>query len=76
MHKAARRIVELPDWRIQRAWNGYYSQSKSAEIFLHSPDPRIHLVTGIGGKGMTTACGFARRHVERLGLSRLRPQRA
>ena len=71
----ARRILDLPDWRIRRAWNGYYAQSKSAEIFQHSPDPRIHLVTGIGGKGMTTACGFARRHVEQLGLGR-RPPRA
>jgi len=64
----ARRILDLPDWRIQRAWNGYYSQSKSAEIFQYSPDPRIHIVTGIGGKGMTTACGFAHHHVEQLGL--------
>ena len=64
----ARRILDLPDWRIQRAWNGYYSQSKSAEIFQFSPDPRIHIVTGIGGKGMTTACGFAHHHVEQLDL--------
>ncbi len=72
----ARRILDLPDWRIQRVWNGYYAQSKSQEIFQHSPDPRIHIVTGIGGKGMTTACGFAQHHVERLGLSRLPPSAA
>lgn len=66
MLREARRIVELPDWRIQRTWNGYYTQSKSQEIFQHSPDPRIHLVTGIGGKGMTSACGFAQHHVGQL----------
>ena len=66
----ARRILDLPDWRIQRTWNGYYSQSKSREIFQHSPDPRIHIVTGIGGKGMTTACGFAHHHIEALDLRR------
>ncbi len=66
----ARRILDLPDWRIQRTWNGYYSQSKSREIFQHSPDPRIHIITGIGGKGMTTACGFAQQNVARLELSR------
>ena len=66
----ARRILDLPDWRIQRTWNGYYSQSKSREIFQYSPDPRIHIVTGIGGKGMTTACGFAHHHIEVLDLRR------
>ena len=70
MLREARRIVDLPDWRMRRAWNGYYAQSKSSEIFQHSPDPRVHIVTGIGGKGMTTACGFAQQHVEKLGLSR------
>lgn len=62
----ARRILDLPDWRIQRTWNGYYTQSKSQEVFQRSPDPRIHLVTGIGGKGMTTACGYAYQHVAQL----------
>ena len=66
----AQRILDLPDWRIQRVWNGFYAQSKSGEIFQHSPDPRIHIVTGIGGKGMTTAAGFARQHIAQLGLSR------
>ena len=70
MLSEARRILDLPDWRIQRTWNGYYSQSKSGEIFQHSPDPRIHIVTGIGGKGMTTACGFAHHHVETMDLRR------
>ena len=68
MLTAARRIVDLPNWRMQRAWNGYYTQSKSAEVFQHSPDPRIHIVTGIGGKGMTSACGFAQHSVAHLGL--------
>lgn len=64
--REAQRILDLPDWRVQRTWNGYYCQSKSAEIFQHSPDPRIHIVTGIGGKGMTTAGGFARQRVASL----------
>jgi FAD dependent oxidoreductase TIGR03364 len=67
----ARRILDLPDWRMQRAWNGYYTQSKSQEIFQYSPDPRIHIITGIGGKGMTTACGFAQHNVTQLDLGRL-----
>ena len=68
--REAQRILDLPVWRIQRTWNGYYAQSKSGEIFEHSPDPRIHVVTGIGGKGMTTACGFAQHNVNRLDFRR------
>ncbi len=63
----AQQILNLPDWRIRRSWNGYYSQSKSAEIYEHVLDRKIHIVTGIGGKGMTTAAGFAQHHVQRLG---------
>ncbi len=62
----ARRILDLPDWRMQRTWNGFYTQSKSAEIFQHAPHPRVRILTGIGGKGMTTAAGFAERHVAEL----------
>ncbi|PSR55852.1 TIGR03364 family FAD-dependent oxidoreductase [Adhaeribacter arboris] len=65
--REAQQILHLPDWRIKRTWNGYYSQSKSAEIFEHVIDQKIHIVTGIGGKGMTTAAGFAQHHVQRLG---------
>ncbi|MES2732118.1 MAG: TIGR03364 family FAD-dependent oxidoreductase [Bacteroidota bacterium] len=66
----AKRVLNLPDWRIARSWNGFYAQSKSREIFEHTIDGKIHIVTGIGGKGMTTACGFAQQNVEKLGLSR------
>lgn len=65
--REAQQILHLPDWRIKRTWNGYYSQSKSAEIFEHVIDQKIHIVTGIGGKGMTTAAGFAQHHLQRLG---------
>ncbi len=65
----AQRILDLPDWRIQRTWNGYYTQSKSGEVFQCSPDPRIHIITGIGGKGMTSAGGFAAHNMGRLLLS-------
>jgi D-hydroxyproline dehydrogenase subunit beta len=67
----AKRILHLPDWRIARAWNGFYSLSKSREIFERTIDDKIHLITGIGGKGMTTACGFAKQNVEKLGLERV-----
>jgi len=62
----ARQIVDLPSWAIRRHWNGFYSQSRSSEIFQKTVDNRIHIVTGIGGKGMTTSCGFSKSNIERL----------
>ncbi len=62
----AKRILDLPSWKIRRTWNGYYSQSKSAEVYQHHSDQKIHIVTGIGGKGMTTSCGFAEKNIREL----------
>lgn len=67
MLREAKQILNLPDWRIRRSWNGYYAQSQSAEIFEYVIDDKIHIVTGIGGKGMTTAAGFASQHLQKLG---------
>jgi hypothetical protein len=36
------------------------------EIYTETIDGVIHIVTGIGGKGMTTGPGFAREHVDAL----------
>lgn len=67
MLQQAQQIIQLPDWRIRRSWNGYYAHSKSAGLFEHVLDGKIHIVTGIGGKGMTTAAGYASQHLQRLG---------
>lgn len=55
----AKRIMNLPDWSIQRYWNGYYAQTKGADLFHHHVDEHIQIVTGIGGKGMTSGLGLA-----------------
>jgi len=55
----AKRIVNLPDWRIQKSWNGYYAQVKNGDLFHHHIDENIQIVTGIGGKGMTSGLGLA-----------------
>jgi FAD dependent oxidoreductase TIGR03364 len=53
----ARRIVNFP-LVVRKAWAGFYSQTK-AEIFEHDVDSNIRIVTGIGGKGMTSSAGYA-----------------
>jgi D-hydroxyproline dehydrogenase subunit beta len=58
----ARRIVTFPLNHIRRRWAGIYSQTAD-EIFVHDIDAHIRIVTGIGGKGMTSGAGFAEAHL-------------
>jgi len=60
----AAKIFDLEDWTLQKEWLGFYSQSKREAVFRHTVDRHIHIVTGIGGKGMTTSAGFARESLQ------------
>lgn len=62
----ARKIYHLDDWSIQRSWYGIYSQCKTRDIFRYNPSPNVHIVTGIGGKGMTASPGFAEANLRTL----------
>ena len=53
----ARRIVKFL-LTIRKTWAGFYSQTPN-EIFEHDIDRYIRIVTGIGGKGMSSGAGFA-----------------
>ncbi|GAB3326857.1 TIGR03364 family FAD-dependent oxidoreductase [Larkinella ripae] len=60
----AQRIVTFPIDRIQRTWAGFYAQTPD-EIFEADQD-NIHIVTGIGGKGMTSSAGFSEEKMGRF----------
>jgi FAD dependent oxidoreductase TIGR03364 len=62
MMDEALKIFDLQDSRIRETWMGTYAQCKNADIFKHGIDNRIHLLTGIGGKGMTAGAGYAAAH--------------
>tara|TARA_R110002167_G_scaffold25714_9_gene89005 strand:+ start:4182 stop:5342 length:1161 start_codon:yes stop_codon:yes gene_type:complete len=62
----AKKIFDLPTYEIQNRWSGLYSQSKNADIFQTTIDRNIHIVTGIGGKGMTASAGFAKKNIETI----------
>ncbi|HET8840465.1 MAG TPA: TIGR03364 family FAD-dependent oxidoreductase [Ktedonobacteraceae bacterium] len=62
----ARLMLALPDWRIQHMWNGFYVRNPSGEIYTETLDGVIHIVTGIAGKGMSTAPGFAQHHIKQI----------
>lgn len=59
----AARIFDLQNWKIRETWTGTYSQCRNSDIFRHTIDGRIHLLTGIGGKGMTGSAGYAATHL-------------
>jgi FAD dependent oxidoreductase TIGR03364 len=64
----ARRIVSFPI-QIKKSWAGFYSQTK-AEIFEYDVDEHIRIVTGIGGKGMTSGAGYAEESIRQwLGVN-------
>ncbi|MEL6357647.1 MAG: HAD family hydrolase, partial [Bacteroidota bacterium] len=62
----AKQIYDLPDYRISQRWIGRYAQCKQDDIFTTTIDDRIHIVAGIGGKGMTAGPGFAQQHIQRI----------
>jgi len=60
----AARIFDLQNWNVRETWTGTYAQCKSSDIFRKTIDGRIHLLTGIGGKGMTGSAGYAAAHIQ------------
>lgn len=66
MLQRAADIFDLQNWTVKRRWWGIYSQCKHTDIFQATIQGRIHVVTGIGGKGMTGSAGFAAEHISTL----------
>lgn len=66
MLEKAREIFDLHTWEIRRTWPGFYCQCRERDLFEHTIEGRIHIVTGIGGKGMTASPGFAQQNIARL----------
>ncbi|GEC71620.1 FAD dependent oxidoreductase TIGR03364 [Flavobacterium flevense] len=66
MINEAKKIIDLPSYEIQNKWFGIYSQCKNKDIFQHTIDDDIHIVTGIGGKGMTGSAGFSKENIKRI----------
>ena len=62
----AKKIIDLPTYEIQNRWFGMYSQCKEKDLFQHTIDKNIHIVTGIGGKGMTGSAGFSKENINTL----------
>ncbi|MBZ4192386.1 TIGR03364 family FAD-dependent oxidoreductase [Niabella beijingensis] len=66
MISEAQKIVALPSYEIRNRWYGIYSQCRTQDLFQHTIDGCIHIVTGIGGKGMTGSAGFSKENIKRI----------
>jgi len=62
----AQRLARLDHWRIGLRWHGIYLLDPEYELFRETVDDRIHLVSGIGGKGMTTGPAVAGESIEAI----------
>lgn len=62
----AKKIIDLPTYAIQNRWFGVYSQCKTQDIFNQTIGNNIHIITGIGGKGMTGSAGYALQNIQTL----------
>lgn len=66
MINEAKKIIDLPTYEIQKRWFGMYAQCRTKDIFEHTIGENIHIVTGIGGKGMTGSAGFAKHNIDTI----------
>lgn len=61
----ANRILPMNHTMIASTWAGFYAQHKN-EILEVDVSDRIHVRTGIGGKGMTASAGYAEQSIKQL----------
>jgi FAD dependent oxidoreductase TIGR03364 len=63
--KEAQRIVDFEVEKIRSTWAGFYSQTTD-EIYEHDIDDHIRIITGIGGKGMTSTGGYSEETIAQI----------
>jgi FAD dependent oxidoreductase TIGR03364 len=61
----ARRILGRREIPVRETWNGYYAEHPDG-VYARSINGQAHLLTGIGGKGMTTGPAVAERATRRI----------
>lgn len=54
----AQKIVNLDTWDLSKVWTGIYAQCNNGDVFTKTIDKDIHILTAIGGKGMTASPGY------------------
>jgi len=62
----AQRIFNLPSWQMAEYWNGYYAQRTNGDLYAKEVAANVHIITAIGGKGMTAGPGLAEQTINQL----------
>ena len=62
----ASRIVNFNVRHIASSWAGFYPQHPEKDIVEYDLEDRIHIRTAIGGKGMTSAAGYAESSIHKI----------
>ncbi len=63
----AKNILNVPELQIKGYWSGFYAQMKgNEEIYEMTIDNKVHVITGIGGKGMTASAGYAKENIAKV----------
>jgi len=66
--REAKKFLELPDFDIAQRWHGVYATHPEKPFFEAVPAEGVHIVTGVGGSGMTLSFGLAERTLDGMGL--------
>lgn len=73
MLRELRKLYDFPDWTIAERWHGIYAKHPGGAEFRTEPLPGVHIVTGLGGAGMTMSFGLADRYFSRTTSPALSP---
>jgi glycine/D-amino acid oxidase-like deaminating enzyme len=60
-----RTFLNVPELRIASHWHGVYAMHQDQSAVVFQPLPRVTVVTGVGGAGMTLSFGIADQVVRR-----------
>ena len=62
----ARKMLNLPHWEIKQYWLGRYMTNPELPIFEANVSESVYIRTGISGKGMSTAPGYAEASINQI----------
>lgn len=66
LQKEYEKCFHFPHWNIAEKWHGVYTLHPDRPIIRLTIDDKIHVITGLGGKGMTTSPALAQETISQL----------
>lgn len=59
-------MFSFENLKISHTWNGYYMVNPGKEIYNEEIIEHVHVITGIGGKGLSTGPGFSKYNIQQI----------